>query len=332
MIKLKFLGRPGPAGKGVPAGGTDGQIAVKDGSTPYLTKWVTLTKALVGLGNVDNTADSAKPVSTAQAAAIAAGDATNATAISTHAARTDNPHGVTKAQVGLGSVDNTADIAKPISTLQQAALDLKAPLASPPLTGTPTAPTAAGGTNTTQIATTAFVHSEVASLVAAAPGTLDTLDELAAALGDDPNFATSIATSLAGKQPLAAELTALSAISGQSWGRALLSMISAAALRTAIALPTVTVVGRLARYTDTAGAQGSTAGLFEDGSGNVGIGGATTPTASLDNGGDTYRQRTKRTPASATAAGNAGDWCWDDNFFYVCIATNQWKRSALSTW
>jgi hypothetical protein len=93
----------------------------------------------------------------------------------------------------------------------QAALDLKAPLANPALTGTPTAPTATGGTNTTQIATTAFVRAEVAGFVGSAPGALDTLEELAAALGDDPNFATTIATSLAGKQPLEATLTGIAA-------------------------------------------------------------------------------------------------------------------------
>lgn len=63
--------------------------------------------------------------------------------------------------LGLGNVDNTSDTAKPISTATQAALDLKAPLASPVLTGTPTAPTAGAGTNTTQIATTAFVATAV---------------------------------------------------------------------------------------------------------------------------------------------------------------------------
>lgn len=93
----------------------------------------------------------------------------------------------------------------------QAALDLKAPLASPALTGTPTAPTATAGTNTTQLATTAFVRAEVTALVAAAPTTLDTLNELAAALGNDPNFATTIANSLAGKQPLEATLTGIAA-------------------------------------------------------------------------------------------------------------------------
>ena len=81
----------------------------------------------------------------------------------------------------------------------QTALDLKAPLASPALSGTPTAPTAAAGTNTTQVATTAFVSTAVANLVDTAPAALDTLNELAAALGDDPNFATTVSTSIGTK-------------------------------------------------------------------------------------------------------------------------------------
>lgn len=76
----------------------------------------------------------------------------------------------------------------------------RAPLASPALTGTPTAPTAAPGTNTTQLANTAFVQSAVAALVASSPAALDTLNELAVALGNDPNFATTMTNALAGKQ------------------------------------------------------------------------------------------------------------------------------------
>jgi hypothetical protein len=78
-----------------------------------------------------------------------------------------------------------------------------APLASPALTGVPTAPTAAANTNTTQVATTAYVQTEIADLIASAPGALDTLDELAAALGDDANFATTVTNSIATKLPLA---------------------------------------------------------------------------------------------------------------------------------
>ena len=71
------------------------------------------------------------------------------------------------------------------------------------LTGTPTAPTAASGTNNTQIATTAFVKSAISDLVGSSPSTLDTLQELATALGNDPNFATTITTNLSTKAPLA---------------------------------------------------------------------------------------------------------------------------------
>lgn len=81
----------------------------------------------------------------------------------THIARDDNPHGVTKAQVGLGNVDDTSDADKPISIATQDALDLKANADNAVLTGIPTAPTATVGTDTTQLATTAFVKAEVAS-------------------------------------------------------------------------------------------------------------------------------------------------------------------------
>lgn len=101
------------------------------------------------------------------------------------------------------------------STITNLVTDLaaKAPLASPTFTGTPTAPTAAPGTNTTQIATTAFVRAAVAALVDSAPEALDTLNELAAALGDDPNFAATIMAALANKQPIDADLTTIAGLS-----------------------------------------------------------------------------------------------------------------------
>lgn len=78
-----------------------------------------------------------------------------------------------------------------------------APLASPTFTGTPAAPTASPGVNTTQLATTAFVAAAIAALINSAPGALDTLEELADALGDDANFAATMTTALALKAPLA---------------------------------------------------------------------------------------------------------------------------------
>lgn len=78
-----------------------------------------------------------------------------------------------------------------------------APVASPAFSGTPTAPTAAPGNNTQQLANTAFVQAAIAALVASSPAALDTLNELAAALGNDPNFAATMATQLGLKAPLA---------------------------------------------------------------------------------------------------------------------------------
>lgn len=76
---------------------------------------------------------------------------------------------------------------------------LKAPLASPALTGNPTAPTQTAGNNSTRLATTAFVATAIANLINSAPGALDTLKELADALGDDPNYAATVTAALAGK-------------------------------------------------------------------------------------------------------------------------------------
>lgn len=95
--------------------------------------------------------------------------------------------GVSAAMVGLGSVTNESKLTM---------------FTSPAFTGTPTAPTATAGTNTTQIATTQYVRTEVANLVNSAPGALDTLDELAQALGDDASFATTVTTAIGLKAPI----------------------------------------------------------------------------------------------------------------------------------
>lgn len=111
-------------------------------------QFVPLNKAAVGLANVDNTSDAAKPISTATATALAGkaptvhshaiADVTGlqsaldakaaASALADHVGATNNPHSVTKTQVGLGNVDNTSDASKPISTATQTALNGKAAL------------------------------------------------------------------------------------------------------------------------------------------------------------------------------------------------------------
>jgi phage tail fibre protein len=78
-------------------------------------------------------------------------------------------------------------------------LDDKAPIESPALTGTPTAPTASAGTRSDQIATTNFVAAAITALVNSSPAALDTLQELAKAIGNDPNFATTILNKLSEK-------------------------------------------------------------------------------------------------------------------------------------
>jgi hypothetical protein len=167
-------------------------------ASPTFTGTVSgVTKSHVGLGNVDNTTDAGKPVSTATQTAL------DLKANLAGPTFTGTVSGITKTMVGLGNVDNTTDAGKPVSTAQQTALDLKAPLASPALTGVPTAPTAAATTNTTQVATTAYVRGEISALVNSATSTLDTLGEIATALGNDANLSTTLTNAIALKAPLA---------------------------------------------------------------------------------------------------------------------------------
>lgn len=86
----------------------------------------------------------------------------------------------------------------------------KAPLDSPAFTGTPTTPTPPDDAVGLETANAAFVRKLLAALVDSSPEALDTLNELAAALGNDPEFATTIMNALAGKQPLSDVLTAIS--------------------------------------------------------------------------------------------------------------------------
>src|SRR5574343_632441 len=123
-------------------------------------------KTDVGLDQVDNTSDVNKPVSTAQASAIAVVQAD----VDAHEARTDNPHDTTKAQVGLSNVDNTSDVNKPVSTAQAAAIA------------------------SAQSGAQSYTDAQIAALINASPALLDTLDELAAALGDDPHVAATMGT------------------------------------------------------------------------------------------------------------------------------------------
>ena len=179
---------------------TGSTIVARDASGNFIAGIITATSfsgSLTGnvtgsvTGNVTGNADTASSLASARTIALS-GDVSGSTTFD-----------------GSANVTITATVADDshnhiISNVDglQTALDAKAPLESPALTGTPTAPTAAAGTNTTQVATTAFVSTAVSNLVDTAPTTLDTLNELAAALNDDPNFATTVTNSIATKLPL----------------------------------------------------------------------------------------------------------------------------------
>lgn len=210
VVVAEGMGPAGPQGPGVPLGGTTGQVLAKVSATDNDTNWVdqsggggaavlytaqTLTapQKTQGRSNID----------AEQAGAAAA-------AVAGHAAGVD-PHGDRAFATAADATHTAAAGAHPISGVSglQTALDLKAPLASPAFTGVPTAPTAAPGTASTQVATAAFVAAAIAALINSSPGALDTLDELAAAMGDDPNFATTITNALAGKLAKASNLADL---------------------------------------------------------------------------------------------------------------------------
>lgn len=92
---------------------------------------------------------------------------------------------------------------------QSSASSTYAPLASPALTGSPTAPNQTAGDSSTKIANTGFVMTAVANLVASAPEALNTLNELATALGNDASFSTTISNSVGGKLAKASNLSDL---------------------------------------------------------------------------------------------------------------------------
>ncbi|MCQ1632374.1 prophage tail fiber N-terminal domain-containing protein [Escherichia coli] len=124
-------------------------------------------------------------------------------------------------------------------------IETRAPLNSPAFTGTPTTPTPPDDAVGLEMANAAFVRKLLATLVDSSPKALDTLNELAAALGNDPNFATTVTNALAGKQPLNDVLTAASQITPEentlpyfsAGGRILLAQLSEKA-RSLLALDT----------------------------------------------------------------------------------------------
>lgn len=232
------FGPAGPTGPGVPVGGATGQVLAKASATNFDTQWVDPEAAAAGdHGALSGLANDDHP----QYHNDARGDARYAPLAHDH----DADYEAIGAAAGAVSAHAAAPSAHPISGVDglAAALALLAPLASPALTGTPTAPTALAGTASTQLATTAFVAAAIAALLNSAPGALDTLDELAAALGDDPNFAASVTNALAGKLAKASNLSDLTDaaaartnLGAGAVGAAVFQAATAAAIRTLLEL------------------------------------------------------------------------------------------------
>jgi hypothetical protein len=176
---------------------TANTVVKRDGNASFAANVITANL----VGDVTGNADTATTLETARNIAGVSFDGstnidiatTNLTNVTATAAEVNVLDGITATTTELNYLSGAASNV-------QAQLNDKAPLASPALTGTPTAPTASAGTNSNAIATTAYVDGAVSSLVDSAPDLLNTLNELAAAIGDDANFATTLANSVALKQ------------------------------------------------------------------------------------------------------------------------------------
>lgn len=264
----------------------------------YIADGIEVTADSIGLGNVDNTSDADKPVSTLQAAADAAvlaaaiqrANHTGAQAIAT----------VTGLQTALDAKEATANknqangYAGLDSGGKVAAAQLPsyvddvleyANFAALPVTGETGKIYVTTGDNA-QYRWSGSAYVAITS----SPGSTDAVPEGSTNLYHTSARVNALIAAAVGVsvQAYSATLAALSALSTTVFGRSLLVLANAAALRTAIALPTSTTAGRLARYSDSAGTEAPSTGIFEDASGNVAVGaGSVTSGVKLDVLGNT---------------------------------------------
>ena len=172
-----------------------------------------VTKSQVGLGNVPNVATNDQTptytesstltkISSGEKLSTAFGKISKAiTDFIAHLANKENPHSVTKSQVGLGNCDNTSDVNKPVSTAQRAAIDLAQTTVQGNLDTHANNKENPHSVTAHQVGayTQGETDTKIENLIASAPETLDTLNELAAALGNDKDFAATTATALGTK-------------------------------------------------------------------------------------------------------------------------------------
>ena len=259
--------------------------------------WSTLDKAAVGLGNVDNTSDSNKPISSATQTALNGKEATVASGTSAQYWRGDKVWTtLDKAAVGLNNVDNTSDANKPVSTAQQTALNLKFDKSGGTVTGETT------------------VSERMTATKAAANGTWTYRATTQGAGNSERScysfYGTFGNTADYGRRRIADILAGFDA---GNWGSEYLAF----------------GIGNNGASNDSAVLAKEWARF--NGLGCFGLN-TNAPTARLDINDSILRLRVAKTPASATDTGNQGNFCWDDSYFYVCVASNTWKRAALATW
>jgi hypothetical protein len=161
-------------------------------TSPKINEDVALTATATELNVLDGITASTAELNILDGVTSTAAELNILDGVTATAAEINLLDGVTATTTELNYVDG-------VTSGIQGQIDLKAPLDSPSLTGTPLAPTATPGTNSTQIATTAYADAAVAALVDGAPALLNTLNELAAAINDDASFATTLTTSVGEK-------------------------------------------------------------------------------------------------------------------------------------